>query len=695
MRPRTEEGLVTPPGTDELVERLVGLARRGAPVTLIVGPQLTASAVPDIEELLRLAEQYAESRPENPALRAALQRARTEHTDDLSVYRAYRAALANYIAANEFDVVAQEAVLRAYQPADRRFSGRGQWQRVEAPLGMRFERDTGSWQLPPAVAALGAILARQPHLFAYRVLTTTFDPLLEIAISRAGGVAAPRPLILDPPAPADRPPSTVVVHHLHGYWRADAEHNRQHLLHNPSYLIEHRQRLAERVAELIETETVCVIGHVDWDGVLSAALRIIALKGLRRTVLRAPLAGGDPVVLEGLEPPVEPWGGAPPRITTFEGVDHTALLTRLADELDVNVPPREPVLRRFRHPHWERELISEAGTVPPDEPLDLLRQLDRRFQWERAWATAEPVAPALVFWPVRLRQSPSVINMVQALAAASLSARNAHVVVCLDDFNVDEPVRSAERFTRDVRRWFDLVPDRQPPEIRSLQEFIDEVDLVEERPLLRPTRPWDVVREAVGDRNPSVLNLLMAAKIIPDQPMEELLANAEKIVRALDSRNARHLMTPFMLWAYLNHLLTERRSAIASVMTLGGREESRLWEMWRLAFDHGVHQLYNPTIRNLTNQSLMLRWTHTGELHTYLSDALRDDDWGENGHYVKWLVQNAFLLPIYLTDGEYPMSGGIRLDSWPAVQEALREDRNVIELIAEKVSRAYLGDVSG
>jgi hypothetical protein len=692
---------VPSPGSGALVEALVEQARLNTPVTLFVGSGISAPFVPDVAGMLQLAEDYAESRPEGPALRDAMMRARTEHRDEMSVYHAYRNAFAAWIAGNEFDVVAQEAVLQAYLPPDRQFSGRGQWQRVEAALGEAFERDVGSWRLPQGVAALGAMLAQQPQLFGGRVLTTAFDPLLEIAIARAGGTADPRPLTLDTPVPPNRPDATAVVHHLHGYWRPDAEGSRHYLLHNPSYLQERRDQLAALVADLIETETICVIGHRGWDGILTAALRIIGRAGHRRRVLWASHSSSDLSMLDTTlrEQLADVWVGVRPSITKFESIDNNELMIDLAKRLDIDVPLSEPVFRRLRHRDWERELISEPGTVPPDDTLNLLRQLDRRFQWERAWASEEPVAPTLIFWPVRLRQSPSVINMVQGLAAAALSARNAEVVVCLDDFNVDEPERSSERFAQDVRRWFKLVPNARPPEIASLQDFIDDVDAPGARPepadMRRPTRPWDVAREALGERNPSVLNLLMAAKIIPDQPLEELLDNAEKIVRALDSRSARHLMTPVTVWSYLNHLLGQRNRRTAAVMTLGGREESRLWEMWRLAFDHGVSQLYNPTIRNLTNQSLMLRWSHTDELHIYLRDALREPDWGENGHYVRWLVQNAFLLPTYLIDGNYPTFGRIRLDSWPAVQEALLTDGSVISLIAQKVSEVYLADGSG
>jgi len=59
------------------------------------------------------------------------------------------------------------------------------------------------------------------------------------------------------------------------------------------------------------------------------------------------------------------------------------------------------------------------------------------------------------------------------------------------------------------------------------------------------------------------------------RPPAELVKNADMIIRALQSESARRLLTPFTVWAYLNHLLQDR--SIISVMTLGGHKESRLW----------------------------------------------------------------------------------------------------------------------
>jgi len=692
----TGGGPLSQPGdTDQLVELLYECAREKKRLTFVVGSGLSLPVIPDVRGMLAVADLYAQGHPVSTGLLAALELSRNEFGSSIATYRAYWREFAKWIAKDEFDLIAQDAVLRAYQSTNPTFSGRGRWQRLDPTRARQMERDLHGWNLPDGLAALGGLLAAMPESFVDgQILTTNFDPLLEVAIKRAGRVAVSVPLDLEAETPLVRASGAILVHHLHGFWRDDPRYRRQRLLHDPDYLDQHHAPLARQVSKLITTDTVCIVGHSGWDGIVADALRLTALEGRELTVLWAARSEGGGAVLERRFHHTASAAHRRPSPRFFSSVEGDALFTRLAERFRITVGRGQKTARRHRHSQWERELISEPGTVPPTGSLDLLRQLDRRFHWERSWSGSE-VAPSLVYWPVRLRARPSVINMVQALAAAALSARGARIVLCLDDFNVEEADRWTEIIRQDVRRWCDLVPNARWPEVVRLKEFVEYEELHGRRenpePRLRPTRPWDVAREAIGDRNPSVLALLMAAKIIPDYPPDQLMENAEKIVRGLESRSARHLLTPFTLFAHLNDLVQRHGERTESVMTLGGREEKKLWQFWRFAFDRGVNQLYNPTIRSLTNDSLALRWTSFEELRSYLRQGLRDDAWAENGNYISWLAQNAFLLPMYLRADDPPSFAGTRLDSWPAVRQAIRSDQRVIDVIAKEVSEMYLG----
>jgi hypothetical protein len=682
---------------ENLAERLYQLGRGKAAITLFLGSGLSATVVPTVSGMLAIADDYAEDHePGTPGLLAALRRIRVEHSgDDLGVYRAYRAAFAAWVRRNEFDLVAQAAVLKAYSPRQDGPAGPRAWQLAEAAHGESLELNNGGWKLPDGIAALGSVLARSDmDIFHRRVFTTCFDPLLEIAITRAGG----KSLRVAVPPEAERrvhpgrnsAGDTVSVHHLHGYWRPENQAGRLQLLHDPQYLVDNRDHLAEHVAQLIDTDTdtICVLGHSGWDGILAAAVRRIAAQGRHLTVLWAAAS----VDAAAVERELRAGSGPQPQVAITAGIDSDVLLPLLAAKIRVPVATTRPAIRDLRHPAWQRELVSEPEAAPPEDPLELLRQLDHRYQWGRDWS-AGPVVPELVFWPVRLRSRPSVINMVQALAAAALSARGVPVMVCLDDFDVQDVAASTEQFRRDVFRWFELVPRSRAPVIESLESFIEVHEQTASdhraRHLLRPTRPWEVAREVLGERNPSVLDVLMAAKVIPDLPEDQLIEQAAKIIKNLRSRGARHLITPFTLWSQLNDLLVERSTS--TILTLGGMEERSLWRLWRFAFDHGVNQLYNPTILSLTNQSLMLGWPDRATLSHYLRDAMREPDWADDGHYVQWLAQNAFLMPNYLGSHDPPTFRGTSLDTWPAIRDALKDDQDAIEVLADHVSRFYLG----
>jgi hypothetical protein len=738
---------VPDPATADLVERLVRAVRRGEHITLLVGSGVTAPAVPDVVAMLALADDYAAGRDDRGDLTQALEQARAASNDPRSVYLGYRRAFASWVSGNEFDVVAQEAVLQAYQPADRSRSAlatHGVWQRVDARLGERVEADLGSWRLPDGAAALGRLLAGRPAQFGNRLLTTNFDPLAEIAVRRAGGRATPLTLSEEGVTPPSALAADAVrVFHLHGYWRPVRPADRRGLLHDPEKLLRNRRAHAAGIARLLRGDTICVVGYGAPDEAFLDALRQVG----HRVSLAWTLPATDEPTAARHRDHLESVAGSQPDPLVYPGVDSNELFPRLAERIGVPAQPRTVrTRRRFRQRGWEREILTEPTAVPPPGALELIAQLDRRFGWEFSTVDDAPgdgpvgagVAagsapgrstvgrstagrgiagrvtaggdsglerwfgpgedaveiqpPSLLFWPVRLRDTSSLIHAVQALVAAALSARGVEVVACLDDFGLAHRYRLTGRFTGDVRRWFGRIAGARPPTIVSLQEYVEQADVFAAMPdpamMLRPTRPWAVARELYGERNPSLYSVLVATKILPNIPVEQLADSGAAVVQALLSKNANRLLTPLTLWAYLNSLLIDRPTA--SVVTLGGHDEHPFWQLWREVFDYGVNQLYNPQAESLTNESLMLRWRDPRDLADHLLLARSLPDWDTERRYLHWLVQNALLLPVYLTGAPVPMAGPFRLDSWDAVLAAVRADPAHLATIAHHVSELYL-----
>lgn len=684
-------------GEEALVDELVRGIRNGEQVTLLVGSGVTAPAVPLLSQILDLAQRYAAGVGDEGDLARALAQARQEvgpAARTAELYVAYRRVFADWVSHGEFDVVAQQAVLAAYRPPDlfaSPLATHGIWQRVTLRLGERVENSLQWWELPPGVQAIGRLLARRPDEFGNRVLTTNFDPLVEVAIRTGEGRAVSVPVDQRgrsaPPLGAE---GAVRVFHLHGFWRPTVQTKAApHLLHASAPLAQAPPDAVRAIADLVTGDLVCVVGYGGRDDLVTAGLR--AVGEIRR--VRVVWALHDPEGSATAEERERLTGKIGPSAAFFHDVDSNRFFTRLAARLDVPAVIRGiDRRRRTRHPVWERELFSHPGNIPPAEILPLLRQLDRRFGWGVDWSN-EPQAPNLLFWPIRVRQQPSLIHAVQAVAAGALTARGVRLVVCLDDFGLGHPEEYNERLKADLRRWIRRTDPHAKPEFVLLQHFIDNPRLREVATdpgsLLRPTDPWGVARILYGEHNPSLYTVLAALRVVPNVALRDLEDHAPAIVQALLSKDANRLLTPLTVWSCLHHLL--RAESTPSVMTLGGRDEGFFWELWREVFGFGINQLYNPHIKSLTNESRMVRWSATQELRDHLARAHELPGWDADGGYIRWLVQNALLLPTYLASEDPPEFGGHRLDSWPSFAAALEEGGQVLDLLADRVSDFYLG----
>lgn len=132
---------------------------------------------------------------------------------------------------------------------------------------LALESDTERWALPPAVEILGRLLATYPQKLGGRVLTTNFDPLIEIGIKRAGGACIKTFLDGDGDLGVlEWPHGVCNVVHVHGDWlRSDT-------LHAEFQLGQPRPRLKESVRELLREASLVVLGYGGWDDALSDAI---------------------------------------------------------------------------------------------------------------------------------------------------------------------------------------------------------------------------------------------------------------------------------------------------------------------------------------------------------------------------------------------------------------------------------------
>lgn len=145
-----------------LVNRLVTAVRRGRRVALVLGPGITAGAVPGPAGMVDLADRFASERIENPDLAAALAQARAAHEGrPMAMYLAYRRAFAEWVSPSEFDIVLQHAVL-PFQPGQLPIVEPAQ--RPARPLGRQRRRPTGPPGPPPVVDRLQCYPQPTRHL---------------------------------------------------------------------------------------------------------------------------------------------------------------------------------------------------------------------------------------------------------------------------------------------------------------------------------------------------------------------------------------------------------------------------------------------------------------------------------------------------------------------------------------------------
>ncbi len=672
-----------------MVDRLMDSVQRDEELTFIVGSGFGAGAVPRVADILHLAEQYALGRGDGGDLSRALARAQADFAgrSPTVMYAEYRRLFTAWVSRGEFDVIAQQAVLETYRPAEptsTMLAVHGIWQRVSRAFGERVENDIHSWPLSSGLKAIGALLFHQPGRLGYRILTTSFDPLLEIAIRAAGGRAESVPLGVDGSfqAMSNHDP-TIGVYHLHGFWRPTVGGDAEALLLDPPQT--GGDALWRAIANLIHGDTVCVLGTSDWAGTITRSLAMAARERPGLRVLWSLHHDGDEEA-HRLRRDLRTFFGDSAEL--FVGVDADDLVSRLAERMDVVVPlPDVRPRHRTRHHLWEQQLVSWPDATPPDDPAGLIHQLERRFGWGQR--LAELGQPEVIYWPVRLQPRGTVIHMVQAMTAGALVRRGMRLVVSLDDFG---PRGRDEAFKADLLRWVRHTAPEAEVEFPSLSEFITQRGESAED-LLRAIDPWHVAQTFYGDHNPSLYSLLVAIKAVPNLSLREIERRPEVIVQALLRNNAHRLLTPLTMWSFLHDLLREAQTS--SVMTLGGWDEGPFWEQWRLVYGLGISQLYNPYCRSLSHRSGLVAWASREELAKNLHEMRSLPGWDAPGGYIHWLFQNALLLPVYLNHDPVPEVGGTSLRAWVSFMAAMEQDLPVLDVLADHISRLYLGEAAG
>lgn len=248
-------------GPDALHERL---ASAGREIIFLVGAPLTAPSagsplgVPGVPAMVTRIRALCENRPR------ALRELERRLSETSNPYQTAFRVVVEYFGQDTANRIVRDAVLEARLPASHPTFGPSDETACE-----QLENDLDGWHYPPAVAALGRLCACMPSRFGGTILTTNFDPLLELSIRRARGRAFSSVLHGDGSLEQARGEGCHVVH-VHGYWHGTDT------LHSPLQLGQDRPQLRASLARLLNHRTLVVMAYGGWDDIVTRTLQDVA-----------------------------------------------------------------------------------------------------------------------------------------------------------------------------------------------------------------------------------------------------------------------------------------------------------------------------------------------------------------------------------------------------------------------------------
>jgi tetratricopeptide (TPR) repeat protein len=246
----------------------------------------------------------------------------------------YQQAMQYLLTTNGPDVVnrvVQEAVLQAHLNPPAIAS-------LTDDLCGQLELDLSNWCIPRGLESLARILANAPNQ-SNAILTTNFDPLIEIALRKAGADATPVPLSNDGAFGAVGNPSAKAVIHLHGYWYG------QDTLHTPDQITRDRPQLEGALRRLLANSMLVVIGYGGWSDVFTRTLvRLAAEVNESMETLWCFYEKDSATITNNHSALLASFGSAlGKRIIPYAGIDCNVVLPELEASITPQLPSRESV----------------------------------------------------------------------------------------------------------------------------------------------------------------------------------------------------------------------------------------------------------------------------------------------------------------------------------------------------------------
>lgn len=323
-------------------------------IVFILGSGSSAGSIPATSEMVDYFEQSISNDTEDLVdFRAAVA--------DAEQSRRYQTAarfLIERAGLDHLNRVVRLAVLRARSP--RMQPGIARSYLNDEQRLRELEDDYAGWAIPQGATAIGRILSRIPPEMRGPVITTNFDPLVEVSL-RACGIE-PFTIQADGDggfAPPEGMLSVVPVIHLHGYWRQGDT------LHTSTQLQNARPKLLGSLRQTLTNSTSIVLGYGGWDDVFTRALFALIEEGKQRDLDVLWASHGDTPSLGTLS-----GADIPGRLQPYVGVDVNRMLPAVDKALaSRSRPTTTSALRRRNRAQLhgltlvDRDLLA---TVPRD-----------------------------------------------------------------------------------------------------------------------------------------------------------------------------------------------------------------------------------------------------------------------------------------------------------------------------------------
>lgn len=251
--------------SEDLSSRLRYLVNSGKkPIAFVVGSGLTRGSVPGVERLVQ-------------AMRNALQDPEDVARFDTEVTAAqwgerYQQA-ADFLIRNRDQDLLNRVIRLAVLSASRSLTGAEARALVEDEGKLRSLELEGAWALDPAVQAFGELLVGLTADIRGPVITTNFDPLIEVSVRLSGGTPNVQYFDRDGALQSPDDSGTVDVAHVHGFWR------RGDTLHTVHQLTTTRPHLDGSLREALRGHVVVVMGYSGWSDAFSNSLRARVAEG--------------------------------------------------------------------------------------------------------------------------------------------------------------------------------------------------------------------------------------------------------------------------------------------------------------------------------------------------------------------------------------------------------------------------------